>query len=138
MLLAYQVPNQPTAGRVYIWRKLKKLGAVLLHDALWVLPATTQTREQLRWLAAEVVELKGQATVWESALMTGDEDWLIKQFNASVEPEYRKLLSTIRKKNPDLSAASRRYQQLRTQDYFDCKVGQQVRERLMKAKGGGQ
>src|SRR5215831_12019364 len=98
LLLHYKLPTKPSALRVYVWRKLKKLGAILLHDALWVLPATTQTREQLRWLAAEVVELKGQATVWESALITGAEDWLIKQFDATVEPDYRKLLSAIRRK----------------------------------------
>src|SRR6266567_9517091 len=53
MLLVYKVPREPTSSRAYVWRKLKKLGAVLLHDAVWVLPATAWTREQLQWLSVE-------------------------------------------------------------------------------------
>ena len=46
LLLAYKVPRDPSAARVYVWRKLKKLGAVALQDAVWVLPSTPQTLEQ--------------------------------------------------------------------------------------------
>ena len=56
ILLIYKIPNEPSAGRVFVWRKLKKLGAMLLHDAVWVLPATPQTKEHFRWLAAEIAE----------------------------------------------------------------------------------
>ena len=52
LLLAYKVPREPSANRVYVWRKLKRLGAVALQDAVWVLPATAHTRERFRWLAA--------------------------------------------------------------------------------------
>jgi len=45
VLLHYKIPREPSAQRVFIWRKLKRLGALLLHDALWVLPATPRTRE---------------------------------------------------------------------------------------------
>jgi hypothetical protein len=34
ILLVYKIPNEPSAGRVFVWRKLKKLGAILLHDAV--------------------------------------------------------------------------------------------------------
>src|SRR5256885_13053202 len=60
LLLAYKVPREPTASRVYVWRKLKKLGAVALQDAVWVLPHTPQTLEQFRWLAAEIVEMRSE------------------------------------------------------------------------------
>lgn len=40
VLLIYTMPREPTAPRVAVWRKLKKLGALRLHDAAWVLPAT--------------------------------------------------------------------------------------------------
>jgi hypothetical protein len=136
MLLVYKVPNDPTAGRVYVWRKLKKLGAILLHDAVWVLPATPQTREQLRWLASEIVELDGEATVWESRLATGDEDRLMDQFVAAIEPAYREILAGMKAKDGDLAALSRRYQQIKVQDYFDSELGRRVREALIAAKGG--
>jgi len=40
VLLTYKIPREPTASRAYVWRKLKRLGALLMHDAVWVLPNT--------------------------------------------------------------------------------------------------
>ncbi len=60
LVLIYRIPREPAAGRVYIWRKLKQLGAVALQDAAWVLPSTDRTREQFQWLAAEVTEKNGE------------------------------------------------------------------------------
>ena len=54
VLLHYKIPREPTAPRVSAWRKLKRLGAILLQDAVWVLPATPHTREDFQWLAAEI------------------------------------------------------------------------------------
>jgi len=42
--------------RVYIWRKLKRLGAVLFQDVVWVLPNAARILEQFQRLAAEIVE----------------------------------------------------------------------------------
>ena len=136
MLLVYKVPNEPTSGRVFVWRKIKKLGAILLHDSVWVLPATRRTREQLRWLANEIVELDGRATVWESLLTMGiDEQNLIAQFTEAVNIQYAEILAGLKKKNRDLAALSRQYQQARTQDYFDSEMGWRVRDALA-ANGG--
>jgi len=135
ILLIYKIPNEPSAGRVFAWRKLKKLGAVLLHDAVWVLPSTPQTREHFRWLAAEIVELNGESSVWEARLTAGDEQELINQFSAAVEPAYRQIMAEMKNKNRDLAALSRRYQQVRAQDYFGSELGRQVREAFIAAKG---
>lgn len=48
LLLVYRIPREPTAGRVFIWRKLKQLGAIALQDAIWVLPQTSRTQEQFQ------------------------------------------------------------------------------------------
>jgi hypothetical protein len=136
MLLVYNVPNKPTSSRLYVWRKLKKLGALLLHDAVWVLPATPHTREQLRWLASEVAELHGEATVWEARqALAADEDKLVARFNETVEGPYKELLAELKRKKRDLAAISRRYQQLQSHDYFNSRLGQRVRESLIAAKG---
>ena len=45
-MLVYQMPAKPTAGRVAVWRNLKKIGAVYVQDSVCVLPDTvTQRRE---------------------------------------------------------------------------------------------
>src|SRR5437773_425414 len=90
LVLAYKVPRDPSAARVYVWRKLKKLGAVALQDAVWVLPNGPWTREQFQWLSAEIAELRGEATLWESrTLLPGQEELLLKQFESAIQGPYR-------------------------------------------------
>ena len=139
MLLVYNVPNKPTSSRLFVWRKLKKLGAMLLHDSVWVLPSNPHTREQLRWLASEIDELDGEATVWEARqALEADEEKLIARFHEAVEGPYRELLAELKRKNRDLASISRRFQQVQSQDYFQSELGQRVRETLLAAtaKGG--
>src|SRR5919198_2682380 len=63
-LLAYRLPREPSTPRITLWRKLRRLGAVQVLDGLAALPADARTREQLEWLAEEVGEAGGEATVW--------------------------------------------------------------------------
>ena len=137
VLLIYKVPNEPSAGRVFVWRKLKKLGAILLHDAAWVLPATAHTREQLRWLAAEISELSGEASVWESKAALGtDEERLVTRFREAVDGPYAEILSELKGEDADLQNLSRRYQHIAERDFFRSELGQKVREALVTARKG--
>jgi hypothetical protein len=64
VLLAYRLPREPSNPRVAVWRKLERLGVARLGDGLVALPADARTREQLDWLAEEILEVGGTATVW--------------------------------------------------------------------------
>ena len=64
VLLTYRLPREPSAPRLALWRKLKRLGAAQLGDGLVALPADARTREQLEWAAEEVDEAGGSAGVW--------------------------------------------------------------------------
>jgi ChrB-like protein len=135
LLLIYKIPREPTASRVSIWRKLKQLGALLLHDSVWVLPETTQTSEQFQWLASEIVELGGEATVWKSELSDQrQQSELTNSFTTKVDGVYKEILNQLRRKNSDLPALARRYQLAITQDFFRSKLGDEVRKALL-AKG---
>jgi DNA-binding transcriptional regulator PaaX len=137
VLLVYKIPREPTASRAQIWRKLKRLGALLLHDAVWVLPATPWTREQFQWLSVEIGELSGEAHLWEAKLLlNGQADALVQQFQARVDAAYQEILDELEQEDTDLVALSRKYQQVRAQDYFHSAQGTHVRERLMSARGG--
>ena len=46
------------------------------------------------------------------------------------------MTSAMKAKDADLAALSRRYQQVRAQDYFDSELGQRLREAFIAAKGG--
>jgi hypothetical protein len=147
LLLAYKVPREPSSGRVYVWRKLKKLGAVALQDAVWVLPSTPQTLEQFRWLAAEIDEMDGEASLWESRhLLDGRDEQLVRQFEAQVEEPYGQILVALkglkgRKSDPSaspgqaLASLSRQYRQTLAQDYFRCPLGRKVHAALLAARG---
>ncbi len=137
VLLVYKIPREPTSSRAQVWRKLKRLGALLLHDAVWVLPATAWTREQFQWLAVEIGELGGEAYLWESRLLlNGQADTLAQQFQVRVDAVYQEVLDELEQDEADLVALSRKYQQARAQDYFHSALGTHVRERLMSARGG--
>lgn len=136
MFLLYKLPSDPSAPRVHIWRKLKRLGAILLHDAAWVLPATPTTIEQLQWLAQEIVEFDGSATVWEAqASLPQQEEALVQQFTTQADAAYREIQIELERPSADLAALSRRYQQALVLDYFNVPRGKQVRHALEHARG---
>jgi hypothetical protein len=138
LLLIYKVPNEPSAKRVYVWRKLKGMGAILVQDSAWVLPANAVTREKMQWLATEIRDMEGGVvTLWEAQVVfTGQDTDLTKQFVAQVDAIYGEILSALEISDADFAALSKRYQQAKLQDYFQSALGQQVREALLKQRGG--
>ena len=136
LLLHYKLPNKPSALRVYVWRKLKRLGAILLHDAVWILPDQPRTAEQIQWLTAEIHEMGGEAYSWRASTVLGvDDESITKQFKEQVEKVYSDLLKRLEKSRADLQEISREYQQAASQDFFHSKLGLRVREKLTSRRG---
>lgn len=135
--LIYKIPRNPSKVRVYVWRKLKRLGAVLLHESVWCLPSNPKTREQFQWLTVEIQELGGEATLWESHLVLGmKEDHIIKEFLEQVDQEYTEILDELQKEQIDLVSLSKKYQQIKIKDYFQSNLGKRVLKELQNARGG--
>ena len=63
LLLIYTIPAEPSRKRAFIWRELKKAGAVYLRDGVCALPEQEATGPIVRSLAAKIDELGGQATL---------------------------------------------------------------------------
>ena len=136
LLLHYKLPNKPSALRVYTWRKLKRLGAILLHEAVWILPDSSRTAEQIQWLTAEIQEMGGEAYSWRANTIIGENDEVLtQQFIEQVDAVYSDLLKKLGKTKADLQEISRQYQQAATQDYFHSKLGYQVRDKLTSRRG---
>lgn len=136
ILLMYKIPPKPTANRVYIWRKLKKIGALLWHDTVWVLPASNKAKEHFQWLATEISEMKGEVAVWDAdSVLIGQEQSLIEQFQSQVNEEYSSILESLNDDAADLIVESRKYQHALQKDYFQSELGLQVREKLLKLSG---
>jgi len=87
LLFLYKVPHEPSSYRVYVWRKLKRIGALLLHDSAWALPLSSRSLAQFQELAAEIAKLGGDSLLWEARLAVGIQDEaLVGALLAQLEP----------------------------------------------------
>lgn len=65
------------------------MGAVLVHDAVWMLPADAKTREAFEWLAEEIEEQGGTAWVWEGAGLSAAQDRAaVESFRREADARY--------------------------------------------------
>jgi hypothetical protein len=136
ILLHYKIPSEPSASRVYIWRKLKRLGALLYLDSVWVLPDTPRTLEQFQWLSSEIVELGGEAALWKAqAAQLNQDESISEQFSIQVDAAYHELMNALLEPDADLEMISRQYQRIKSRDYFNSPTGQKVREVLIASRG---
>jgi len=115
VLLAYRLPREPSTPRIALWRKLRQLGAVQLVDNLVALPLDSQNREQMEWLAEDVIEAGGEASIWlgepASAAQTRALDAAV---NAARAQEYRAIVAEAeRARAEDVTARRRTLKRLR-------------------------
>ena len=97
VLLAYRLPREPSNPRVAVWRKLERLGVARLGDGLVALPADARTREQLDWLAEEILEAGGTSTVWLATPGSAAQERTIAEaMRAARAAEYRAVAEQAR------------------------------------------
>ena len=58
-LLIYQVPSQPSAARVGVWRELKRLGALYLQQSVCIVPSGASMRAHLDRITTRISTLGG-------------------------------------------------------------------------------
>lgn len=63
LVFIYSLPPEAGSGRVGIWRKLKKLGAVSFRNSVYLLPFGEERYEIAQWLCQEIQRAKGEATL---------------------------------------------------------------------------
>jgi hypothetical protein len=92
LFFTYSMPAEPSKYRVYVWRRLKKLGAVNFHSA-WVIPHSSSRIDELKMLAEEVTKFKGESLLIEGkTLDEAQEEAILKLFTESRDEEYRELI----------------------------------------------
>ncbi len=144
VLLTYRLPREPSTPRSSVWRKLRRLGVAQLADGLVALPEDARTREQLEWIADEVLAAGGTAVLWSahptavadehqiaagmSAERTREYDDLAARADAArdlVLPDQRRALRSLRS---DLRAVRRR-------DYFSAPGRQAAKQAIERLAG---
>jgi hypothetical protein len=127
VLLGYRLPREPSTPRSALWRKLRRLGAAQLLDGLAALPLDARTREQLEWLADEVIEAGGEATIWVAELASlVQERELAARMAEAVAADYRGLIAEVEAASEEPPGARRRtlgrlrreLRRIRARDYF--------------------
>ena len=128
MLLAYRLPRDPSTPRSALWRKLRRLGAAQVLDGLAALPLDARTREQFEWLAEEIAEAGGEATIWVGELASAaHERELAARMAEAVAAEYRALIADAAaaaraevpgRRRRTLGRLRRELRRIRARDYF--------------------
>src|SRR2546426_6281952 len=148
ILLLYGLPTKRGAARVNLWRQLKKCGALPLKTSAYLLPDKPEHHERLQWLAQQVRDGGGQATVIHVTEIEGlsNED-IVRQVNEARAVDYGALppllteLLAQKRKPPgesfaaDLERLSRQFDDVRRIDFFDCPRAQDAQMLLKRATG---
>ena len=114
VLLTYRLPREPSNPRVAVWRKLERLGVARLGDGLVALPADARTREQLDWLAEEVLEAGGVATVWLATPGSAAQERAIAEsMRAARAAEYQAVIAQAHAAAGDAAERTRALRRLR-------------------------
>lgn len=94
VLLVYRLPRDPSTPRIGLWRQLRRLGVVQVADGVVALPLDARSREQLEWLADEVIEQDGEATIWVGEPGSrAQEATLARRMAEAVSAEYTSLIA---------------------------------------------
>ena len=147
-LLIYTVPTDPSRKRAYIWREIKKVGAVYLRDGVCALPERAETADALQRIAAKVEEFGGEATLVQAAHLDPKRtEMLTAASRAARAGEYRELareaegfLAHVRRETEhreftfaeleeleeDLGKLTRWTDQVRARDYFGAADAEEV------------
>jgi hypothetical protein len=154
LLLLYGLPTTRSAERVNLWRKLKKFGALQLKTSAYVLPDASAHFERFQWLAKQVRDAGGDATLIRVTQIEGLSDAEIVQlFNDARAADYGGLMDEAarfiarHKKRPrgsfadELEKLNARLNEIREVDYFNCprahdaEMSLKRAENLLKPKG---
>jgi hypothetical protein len=127
VLLAFRLPREPSTPRIAVWRRLKRLGAAPIGDGVVVLPLDRRNREQLEWIAEDVLEAGGDASIWLGELATAEQEReLVSRMCDTVAADYLQLIveaKAVRSQPPSrrrrsLARLRRELRRIRERDYF--------------------
>ena len=109
ILIIYRVPQDPPGRRTYVWRYMKRLGAVYLQQAVAILPDLPKLHTTLEALAARIREFPGEVSLLQTTSPSSEwEQDLIRQFNQARDAEYEELMENIERFEDEVRRESRK------------------------------
>jgi hypothetical protein len=149
LFLLFNLPAKQSSDRVKVWRRLKKFGAIQLKTSTYVLPDEPVHYERFQWLAKEIVDTGGEATLVRVKDIEGmPHAAIVALFNEARARDYDELFeplnllikdSKARKQSPEtfsnqLRKLRQRFQEIRDIDYFQSSRGEDSQRLLQKAE----
>jgi hypothetical protein len=145
LFLLFNLPAKQSSDRVKVWRRLKKFGAIQLKTSTYVLPDEPVHYERFQWLAKEIVDTGGEATLVRVKDIEGmPHAAIVALFNEARARDYDELFEPLvllikdtkaRKQSPNqLQKIRQRFQEIRDIDYFQSSRGEDLQQLLQKAK----
>jgi hypothetical protein len=105
LVLFHQIPPTPAYLRVKIGRRLARLGAVGLKNAVYAMPRSEGALEDLHWVIREIVEGGGEATLCEAQFIEGlSDDQVRERFCDGRDEDYAAIASEARRLSKRLPA----------------------------------
>lgn len=105
VLFMPSIPAKPASVRVKIWRRLQAIGAVGLRGSLYALPNREECVELFEWIARELRELGGQASICEGRFLDeSSDDEIERRFIDARNADYAEIGTAARQLAKQLEA----------------------------------
>jgi len=152
LFLLFNLPAKHASERVKVWRRLKKFGAVQLKTSTYVLPDEPVHYERFQWLAKEIADGGGEATLVRvkdiegmpyAAVVALFNEARARDYDEIVEPLTRLIKERKGRKMAaetfagELEKVRRRFQEIQEIDYFQSTRGEDTRALFQKAESLG-
>jgi hypothetical protein len=121
---------------VKICRRLQRLGAVAIKNAVYVLPFTEQASEDFQWLRKEIGAGGGEASVCRAAFVDGLSDQQIEtMFRTARDAEYAQLV-TAAESGANPADLERRLRDVAVLDHFGAPGRHAAEAAIAKLRSG--
>lgn len=156
LLLSYKIAPEPARHRMAVWRKLKALGAIYLHNGVCLLPMSPDHIRQMKILAHEVNEMGGDAVLLEaSPLDPTQQERVLTRFRADRDEAYREFIercggfdeeitretkagkltyAELEENDEDLKKLKSWFAKIAALDFYAAPLGEEARKRLVKCE----
>lgn len=93
LIFSYSLPAEPSKARVYVWRQLRKLGAVN-YQSVWLIPHAADRLAELKKLIADIAQYQGSSLlIAGKILLPEQEEDIIRAFHDSRNEEYQEIIA---------------------------------------------
>jgi len=152
LFLLFNLPAQHSSERVKVWRRLKKFGAVQLKTSTYVLPDKPVHYERFRWLAQEIDDTGGEATLVRvkdiegmpyAAVVALFNETRARDYDEIAEPLTQLIKNRKSRKLPadtftgELEKVQKRFQETQEIDYFQSTRGEDLHALFQQAESLG-